>query len=279
MTDSPTASRIVFIGAGNMASAIFGGMLEGGYPADAIVATSRSQETCDTIGQRYGIRTMQDNLAAVGEADVIVLAVKPQMMRDLCLSLRDSVQSRRPLIISVAAGLDAATLDAWLGGGLAVIRCMPNTPSLVGEGASGLYANDRVSDAERQLATDLLESVGLVEWVEEEAQIEAVTAISGSGPAYFFLFMESLEAAGTALGLSPESARRLALQTAFGAAKMARESEFDPAELRRRVTSPNGTTERAIHTFEEAGLAEIVTRATHACAERARELSSELGRN
>ncbi|WP_298848686.1 pyrroline-5-carboxylate reductase [uncultured Salinicola sp.] len=279
MTDSPNASRIVFIGAGNMASAIFGGMLEGGYPADAIVATSRSQEKRDAIGQRYGIRTMQDNLAAVGEADVVVLAVKPQMMRDLCLSLRDSVQARRPLVISVAAGLDAATLDAWLGGDLALIRCMPNTPSLVGEGASGLYANDRVSAAERQLATDLLESVGLVEWVEDEAQIEAVTAISGSGPAYFFLFMESLEAAGIALGLAPESARRLALQTAFGAAKMARESEFDPAELRRRVTSPNGTTERAIHTFEEAGLAEIVSRATHACAERARELSSELGQN
>ncbi|WP_110654128.1 pyrroline-5-carboxylate reductase [Salinicola halimionae] len=278
MTDSPQASRIVFIGAGNMASAIFGGMLDSGYPAEAIVATSRSQEKRDDISQRYGIRTMQDNLAAVEQADVLVLAVKPQMMRDLCLSLRETVQVRRPLVVSVAAGLDAATLDGWLGGGLALIRCMPNTPSLVGAGASGLYANARVSDGERQLATELLTSVGLVEWVDQEAQIEAVTAVSGSGPAYFFLFMESLEAAGIELGLPAKSARRLALQTAFGAAKMARESEFDPAELRRRVTSPNGTTERAINAFEEAGLKDIVGRATQACAERARELSRELSR-
>lgn len=278
MTDSPQASRIVFIGAGNMASAIFGGMLDSGYPAEAIVATSRSQEKRDDISQRYGIRTMQDNLAAVQEADVVILAVKPQMMRDLCLSLREAVQVRRPLVVSVAAGLDAATLDGWLGGGLALIRCMPNTPSLVGAGVSGLYANDRVSDDERQLVTELLTSVGLVEWVDQETQIEAVTAISGSGPAYFFLFMESLEAAGIELGLPAESARRLSLQTAFGAAKMARESEFDPAELRRRVTSPNGTTERAINAFEEAGLRDIVGRATQACAERARELSRELSR-
>jgi pyrroline-5-carboxylate reductase len=278
MTDSPQASRIVFIGAGNMASAIFGGMLDSGYPAEAIVATSRSQEKRDDISQRYGIRTMQDNLAAVQEADVLILAVKPQMMRDLCLSLRETVQVRRPLVVSVAAGLDAATLDGWLGGGLALIRCMPNTPSLVGAGVSGLYANDRVSEGERQLVTELLTSVGLVEWVDQEAQIEAVTAISGSGPAYFFLFMEAMEAAGIELGLPAESARRLALQTAFGAAKMARESEFDPAELRRRVTSPNGTTERAINAFEEAGLRDIVGRATQACAERARELSRELSR-
>lgn len=279
MTDSPQASRIAFIGAGNMASAIFGGMLDSGYPAEAIIATSRSQERRDAIAERYGVRTTADNLAAVAQADVVVLAVKPQMMRDLCLSLRDAVQARRPLIVSVAAGLDAATLDGWLGGGLALIRCMPNTPSLVGAGASGLYANAQASAAQRALATQLLETVGLVEWVEEEAQIEAVTAVSGSGPAYFFLFMESLEAAGIELGLPPESARRLALQTAFGAAKMARESEFEPAELRRRVTSPNGTTERAIAAFESADLARIVSQAAHACAERARELSRELSQD
>lgn len=279
MTNASRASRIVFLGAGNMASAIFGGMLESGYPADAIVATSRTQERRDAIAKQYGIRTTDDNLAAVKDADVVVLAVKPQMMRDLCLSLREAVQRRRPLIVSVAAGLDAATLDGWLGGDLALIRCMPNTPSLVGAGASGLYANERVDDTQRRLATELLESVGLVEWVEQESQIEAVTAISGSGPAYFFLFMESLAAAGVDLGLSVESARRLALQTAFGAAKMARESEFDPAELRRRVTSPNGTTERAIATFEAAGLPRIVGDATQACAERARELSRELSQD
>ncbi|WP_251975672.1 pyrroline-5-carboxylate reductase [Salinicola avicenniae] len=276
MNDSTPASRIVFLGAGNMASAIFGGMLESGYPANAIVATSRSEATRQAVTQRYGIRTSGDNAAAVAEADVVVLAVKPQMMRDLCLSLREAVQARRPLIVSVAAGLEADTLDQWLGGGLAVIRCMPNTPSLVGEGASGLYANARVSETQRRLAGELLESVGLVEWVEEEALIDAVTAVSGSGPAYFFLFIEALEAAGIERGLPPESARRLALQTAFGAAKMARESEFEPAELRRRVTSPNGTTERALAAFEAAGLTDIVDQATRACADRARALSQEL---
>ncbi|GHB15338.1 pyrroline-5-carboxylate reductase [Salinicola rhizosphaerae] len=276
MTESATSRRIVFLGAGNMASAIFGGMLKGGYPADAILATSRTQARRESIEAEYGIRTTADNGVAVAEADVVVLAVKPQMMRELCESLREAFQARRPLVVSVAAGLDAATLDDWLGGGLAVIRCMPNTPSLVGEGVSGLYANGKVSDDQRRLTTQLFEPVGLVEWVDDERLIDAVTAISGSGPAYFFLFIESLEAAGVDLGLPQESARRLALQTAFGAAKMARQSEFDPAELRRRVTSPNGTTERAIRTFEAAGLAQIVDDAAQACAERARELSQEL---
>ncbi|KFF47906.1 pyrroline-5-carboxylate reductase [Gammaproteobacteria bacterium MFB021] len=279
MTDSSQASHISFIGAGNMASAIFAGMLDSGYPAAAITATSRSQERLDAIAAQYPVHTTRDNLAAVATADVVVLAVKPQMMRELCLSLREAVQARRPLIVSVAAGLEAATLEQWLGGELAVIRCMPNTPSLVGAGASGLYANARVDAAQRSLASELLGAVGLVEWVEEEAQIDAVTAVSGSGPAYCFLFMESLEAAGIALGLAPESARRLALQTVYGAAKMARESEFEPAELRRRVTSPNGTTERAIQSFQDAELARIVATAAEAAAERARELSRELSQN
>ncbi|WP_110685824.1 pyrroline-5-carboxylate reductase [Salinicola aestuarinus] len=276
MTDTLQASRVAFLGAGNMAGAIFGGMLESGYPASAIVATARSESRRREIAEQYGIRTEADNSVAVADADVVVLAVKPQMMRDLCLSLRDSVQQRRPLIVSVAAGLEIETLEGWLGGELAVIRCMPNTPSLVGAGASGLFANARVDDAQREVTTQLFESVGLVEWVDTEAQIDAVAAISGSGPAYFFLFMESLEAAGVELGLPRESARRLALQTAFGAATLARQSEFDPAELRRRVTSPNGTTERAIATFQEADFAGLVEKATQAAAERARALSQEL---
>ncbi|WP_110669273.1 pyrroline-5-carboxylate reductase [Salinicola halophilus] len=276
MTDTFQASRVAFLGAGNMAGAIFGGMLESGYPASAIVATARSESRRREIAEQYGIRTEADNAAAVADADVVVLAVKPQMMRELCLSLRDAVQQRRPLIVSVAAGLTIETLEGWLGGELAVVRCMPNTPSLVGAGASGLYANDRVDASQHKIATELFESVGLVEWVEREAQIDAVAAISGSGPAYFFLFMESLEAAGIELGLPPDSARRLALQTAHGAAALASQSEFDPAELRRRVTSPNGTTERAIAAFEEGDLAGLVEKATHAAAARARALSQEL---
>ncbi|MEC9484006.1 MAG: pyrroline-5-carboxylate reductase [Halomonas sp.] len=272
------ASQVTFIGAGNMASAIFGGMIDNGYPAEAITATSPDEAQLAPLRERYGIRTSTDNATAVANADVVVLAVKPQIMHDVCVDLRDAVQARKPLIVSVAAGLSAETLDTWLGGGLAVIRCMPNTPSLVGAGASGLYANARVSDDQRQLATALLEAVGIVEWVDEESLLEAVTAVSGSGPAYFFLVFEALEEAGKRLGLPAESARRLALQTGFGAARMAQQSEFDPARLKRNVMSPGGTTERAIQTFEDGGLRELFDKATEACALRAREMAEELGK-
>ncbi|MGC3874788.1 pyrroline-5-carboxylate reductase [Halomonas sp. GXIMD04776] len=269
-------SKVTFIGAGNMASAIFGGMIDGGYPADMITATSPEDSALTQLRDRYGINTSGDNNAAVSEADVVVLAVKPNIMRDVCSDLRDSIQARQPLIVSVAAGLTAATLDGWLGGGLPIIRCMPNTPSLVGAGASGLYANAQVSEDQRQLTTTLLEAVGLVEWVDDETLLEAVTAISGSGPAYFFLVFEALIDAGKRLGLPAESARRLALQTGFGAAKMAQQSEYDPAQLKRNVMSPGGTTERAIHSLEDSGLRQLFDDATQACATRARELSEEL---
>ncbi|WP_129138257.1 pyrroline-5-carboxylate reductase [Modicisalibacter coralii] len=272
------ASQVTFIGAGNMASAIFGGMIDSGYPATAITATSPDEQRLETLAADYGIHTATDNAAAVAEADVVVLAVKPQMMHDVCAGLRDAIQARRPLIVSVAAGLTAETLDEWLGGGLAVVRCMPNTPSLVGAGASGLFANARVSDAQRELATTLLEAVGLVEWVDDEALLEAVTAVSGSGPAYFFLIFEALEEAGQRLGLPAETARRLALQTGLGAATMAQRSDVEPARLRQNVMSPGGTTERAIHCLEDGGLRALFAEATEACAARAREMASELGK-
>ena len=272
------ASQVTFIGAGNMASAIFGGMIAAGYPAQAITATARRQETLEPLAARYGINVTTDNDAAVADAEVVVLSVKPQIMREVCEQLRDAIQARRPLIVSVAAGLNAESLDEWLGGGLAVVRCMPNTPSLVGAGASGLYANARVSEEQRRLATSLLEPVGLVEWVDDEVLIEAVTAISGSGPAYFLLIFEALEEAGKRLGLPAESARRLALQTGFGAARMAQQSEFEPAQLRQKVMSPGGTTERAVHCLEDGGLRELFAEATEACAARAREMAAELGK-
>nr|WP_299245258.1 pyrroline-5-carboxylate reductase [uncultured Halomonas sp.] len=270
--------KITFIGAGNMASAIFGGMIESGYPADAITATASRDDTLARLRERHGINTSSDNNAAVAEADVVVLAVKPNIMRNVCSELRDSIQARQPLIVSVAAGLTAGTLDEWLGGGLPIIRCMPNTPSLVGAGASGLYANAEVSEDQRQLTTTLLEAVGLVEWVDDETLLEAVTAISGSGPAYFFLVFEALIDAGKQLGLPAESARRLALQTGFGAAKMAQQSEYDPAQLKRNVMSPGGTTERAINSLEDGGLRRLFDDATQACAARARALSEEIGK-
>jgi pyrroline-5-carboxylate reductase len=273
---SATPHTIAFIGAGNMASAIFGGMIEAGYPADRIIATARSRDTLEALEQRYGVTTTQDNADAVARADVIVLGVKPQMMHDVCQALAPAVQERKPLVISVAAGITCDSLERWLGGELAIIRCMPNTPSLVGVGASGLYATSRVTDVQRALMDEMLTAVGIVEWVEEEGLLEAVTGISGSGPAYFFLFIEALEAAGIELGLDAETARRLAIQTGRGAAQMAFTSEHEPAELRRRVCSPNGTTERAINSFEGDGLREIVSRAAKASSARAAELAREL---
>ncbi|WP_043530852.1 pyrroline-5-carboxylate reductase [Litchfieldella xinjiangensis] len=273
------ASQVTFIGAGNMASAIFGGMIDSGYPREAITATSPSDEQRNDLQSRYGIHTSSDNAAAVSDADVVVLAVKPQIMHDVCLGLRDAIQARKPLVVSVAAGLPADTLERWLGGDLPLVRCMPNTPSLVGAGASGLYANSRVNSEQRELAASLMTSVGLVEWVEDEALLEAVTAISGSAPAYFFLIFEALEAAGERLGLPAESARRLALQTAYGAARMAQQSEHAPDQLKRNVMSPGGTTEQAIRVLEEAGLRQIFLDATEACAVRAREMADEFGKN
>ncbi len=271
------ATRVTFIGAGNMASAIIGGMIESGHSPSAITATSPSDAFLAPVHERYGIHTNTDNVAAVAQADVVVLAVKPQVMREVCEGLQSVVQRRRPLLISVAAGLDADTLEAWLGGDLAIVRCMPNTPALVGAGATGLYANARVSDEQRALATELMEAVGLVAWVDEEPLLDAVTAVSGSGPAYFFLMFEAMEEAGVRLGLPAETARQLAMQTALGAAKMAMASDKLPEELRRNVMSPGGTTERAVQRLEQGGLRQLMADAMDDCAQRAREMAAELG--
>lgn len=271
-------NKITFIGAGNMASAIFGGLIDSGYTSTSITATSPSDEALQPLRERYGIRTETDNSAAVTDADIVVLAVKPQIMRDVCEAMRDTIQVRKPLIISVAAGLTSATLEEWLGGELPLIRGMPNTPALVGAGATGLFANTRVNADQRATATQLLETVGLVEWVDNEELLDAVTAVSGSGPAYFFLIFEAMEAAGIELGLAPETARRLALQTGYGAASMALASPTAPAQLKRNVMSPQGTTERAIQHFEDAQLQRIFLDAMQACTQRAREMASEFSK-
>jgi len=272
------ASRVTFIGAGNMAGAIIGGMIESGFSPDAITATAPDEAILAPLRERLGIHTATDNDQAVADADVVVLAVKPQIMRDVCVQLRAAVQARQPLIVSVAAGLPAATLEHWLGGGLPVVRCMPNTPALVGAGAAGLYANARVDKTQRQLATELMAAVGLVEWVDDEALLDAVTAVSGSAPAYFFLMFEAMEEAGAAMGLPADTARRLAMQTALGAAKMALSSDKLPAELKRNVMSPGGTTERAVEHLEQAGLRRMMAEAMTACADRARDMADELGK-
>ena len=204
-----------------------------------------------------------------------MLAVKPQIMKAVCRALAPHLQPHQ-LIVSIAAGISCASLNTWLGP-QPLVRCMPNTPALVRQGVSGLFANAQVSATQREQAEQVLSAVGMVLWLDEEAQIDAVTAVSGSGPAYFFLLIEAMSAAGVKLGLTPETATQLSIQTALGAARMAVSSDVDAGELRRRVTSPNGTTEAAIKTFQAGGFAEWVEKALTAAAARSVELAHELG--
>ena len=260
-----------------MAGSLIGGLIADGWnPANIHVSDTDSAQL-DRLAERFPVRTTNDNRTAVADADVVVLAVKPQVMKDVACGIASSVAERRPLIVSIAAGITEPILRHWLGDETAIVRCMPNTPAMVQSGATAMYANTRVSNEQRSIAESILRAVGIVIWVDDEAMMDAVTALSGSGPAYLFLFIEALQDAGRELGISEETAYLLALQTAFGAAKMALESEENAATLRQRVTSPGGTTERAINTLHEGGFRELVSRALHAAAERSRELSREFG--
>lgn len=267
---------IAFIGAGNMAAALIGGLVADGTDPHSIIASDPDESKRGALASASGIRTTADNLQAVSEADVVVLAVKPQVLRQVAEGLRASVQQYRPLLLSVAAGVNSATLERWLGGNIALVRSMPNTPAMLQCGATALFANDRVSEAQREQAESIMRAVGLTRWLDEEKLMDSVTAVSGSGPAYFFLVMEAMQDAAQQLGLDAESARLLTLQTALGAARMAMESSDSPATLRARVTSPGGTTERAIGSFEQDGLREIFVRALSAARDRSVELSGML---
>ncbi|MGJ8514736.1 pyrroline-5-carboxylate reductase [Carnimonas bestiolae] len=269
-------SHITFIGAGHMAQAIIRGLIHNGHPAAEITATATSDETLAPLAQQLAINTTTDNNAAVTRADVVILAVKPQGLADVCESIKGAVQNKQPLIMSVAAGVRCEAIERWLGDGISVIRTMPNTPSLLGRGAAGLYANDKVDDDQRQIATEIMQAVGIIEWVEQEELLSAVTAIAGSAPAYFYYLVESLENAGVDQGLPRESARRLAIQTALGAAEMCALGEDDPATLKRKVMSPKGTTEQAIFALERGGFENLVKDACNACAERAEALAEQL---
>lgn len=270
-----THPKIAFIGAGNMARAILGGLLAEGFaPADLIAAGPNPDKLEDLA--RQGLQVTGDNTAAAAAAQVVVLAVKPQLLKGVAQQLASAL-GHKPLVISLAAGITTRSLDAWLHGDLPLVRAMPNTPSQLRLGATGLFANLRVTAQGRALAERILGAVGSLVWVDSEEQLDAVTAVSGSGPAYYFLFMEAMIEAGVSLGLTRETARQLTLQTALGAAELARHSELPVDELRRQVTSPKGTTEQAIRVFEDEGLPAIVERAMRACHARARELSEQLG--
>ena len=267
--------RIAFIGGGNMAASLIGGLRAQGFAADAICVSDPGEEQRTKIGAEYGVQTFARNADALEHADVVVLAVKPQVMQAVCRDLASHLQPRQ-LIVSIAAGISCASLQDWLGPQpRAIVRCMPNTPSLLRQGVSGLYANDQVSDTQKQQAEQLLSAVGLALWLDDEPLIDAVTAVSGSGPAYFFLLIEAMTAAGEQLGLPRETAAQLTLQTALGAARMACESDVEAAELRRRVTSPNGTTEAAIKTFQAGDFEELVKQALTAAARRSTELAAQ----
>ncbi len=262
-----------------MAASLIGGLIADGWDPARIRVADNSPGRLQQLSQQFPISTSIDNCDAADQTDIIVLAVKPQVMKSVALELASLVARQQPLVISIAAGIPAGALGNWLGKSTAIVRTMPNTPAMVQSGATALYANERVSEEQRSIAESILRAVGVAIWVEDEAQMDAVTALSGSGPAYFFLFMEALQTAGVELGLPQETARLLALQTAFGAAKMALESNEDAATLRHQVTSPGGTTEHAIRTFQEGALETLVSKALLAAAKRSRELATEFGNN
>ena len=257
-----------------MASSLIGGLIANRYPAGLIIACDIDAVRLRGLQERYGIVTQTDSADGARQADVVLLAVKPQVMPEACKALAALPVDEQQLIISIAAGVPSAAIDTWLGGGRAIVRCMPNTPSLLQLGATGLAANDRVSEAQKSTAERIMQAVGISLWVDEESDLDAVTAISGSGPAYFFYFIELLEAAGVKLGLEPGTAARLARQTALGAATMS--IDEDVVRLREQVTSKKGTTEQAILSFQRNGLGRLVDEATAAAFERARELAREL---
>ncbi|MGF6398006.1 pyrroline-5-carboxylate reductase [Pseudomonas frederiksbergensis] len=269
-------TRIAFIGAGNMAASLIGGLRAKGLDAAQIRASDPGEQTRARVSAEHGIEVFADNADAIQGVDVIVLAVKPQAMKAVCEAIRPSLAPNQ-LVVSIAAGITCASMHNWLGA-QPIVRCMPNTPALLRQGVSGLFATSEVSVEQRQQAEELLSAVGIALWLNEEQQLDAVTAVSGSGPAYFFLLIEAMTAAGVKLGLPADIAAQLTVQTALGAAHMAVASDVDAAELRRRVTSPAGTTEAAIKSFQADGFEALVEKALGAAAHRSAEMAEQLGR-
>ena len=260
-----------------MASSIIGGLVAGGHPAAKITAADPYPPSLEKLLSIAAVTVSDSNADAVANADVIILAVKPQIMAEATASIAEAAQAAGAVTISIAAGVTIASMHERLGPHAAIVRCMPNTPALLGCGASALYANAQVSTQQRDYAQAILSAVGITCWVETESELDAITALSGSGPAYFFLFMEAMIDAGVELGLRRDTARIMAMQTALGASRMALESDVDLAELRRRVTSPGGTTERAVQSFEHGNIRALVLNAMQAAAGRAAEMAQEMG--
>lgn len=275
---TPTASdafpTVAFIGGGNMARALIGGMLRGGAAPASVHVAEPYAPNREGLAADFKVSVTEDNAAAARAAQVWVFATKPQVLRGVCEALAPLAQAERPLIVSIAAGITSAQIDAWLGGGQAVVRTMPNTPALLGAGVTGLYATAATSDAQRALADQLLRPAGQTVWIADETLMDAVTGASGSGPAYVFLMAEAMQAAAEAEGLPADAARTLVVETIFGAARMLKESGESATTLRERVTSPNGTTQAALDAFAAGGFTPLVARAVHAARNRGAELSA-----
>ncbi|EKD70154.1 MAG: Pyrroline-5-carboxylate reductase [uncultured bacterium] len=272
-----TSSTIAIIGAGNMGSSLIGGLIQHGFESDNIIATDPSKEKLEHLVDTFQVKTTTDNADAVKIADVVIFAIKPQLFAKVAVPLAKDIQHKKPLIISIAAGIRVDSIQTWLGGNVAIVRAMPNTPALIGCGATAIFANHYVSSSQKKLAQSILESVGIVVTIDDESQIDAVTALSGSGPAYFFLVMEAMQQAAVEMGLSADIAHQLTLQTSLGAARMAIEKHDSLQQLRKNVTSPGGTTEKALFILEENNLRGIFKKALLAAKSRSEELAKLLG--
>lgn len=270
--------RLAFIGGGNMAKSLIGGLIDKGFSSRCISVSDPVKENLDQLNRKFGIATTSDNTIVVKDVDLIVLCVKPQILESVCKEIQASL-NQTPPAISIAAGIPLSLLMDWLGEDTPIIRCMPNTPALVQSGAAGMFANQKVDKKLRNLAEEIFDAVGLCCWLEKEEDIDLVTAVSGSGPAYFFLFMEAMEKVAIDLGLDQEISRKLIIQTALGAAKMAAESAMNPSELRSCVTSPGGTTEKAVNAFLEGDIMGLFNRAMSKALERATEMAKEAENN
>lgn len=266
---------IGFIGAGNMGSSLIGGLLQHGHAADAIWAADPSEDKLIDIKKKFGIHISTNNNEVADYADVLIFAIKPQAFADVATAIAPALATRKPLVISIAAGTSEASIQQWLGGNMAIVRTMPNTPALIRCGATALYANKFVSSEQHKQADDILRAVGVTVWVKDENLLDTVTALSGSGPAYYFMIMEAMQTAAEELGLDSKTAGILAKQTALGAARMAIESGASLEELRVKVTSPGGTTERGLSVLEKRNIKEICKETLVAAKLRSEELAKE----
>jgi pyrroline-5-carboxylate reductase len=268
-------SSIAFIGGGNMASCIIGGMIANGFSAQDIIVSEPGEQSRLRLEDTYGLTTLTDNQAAAKQADLIVLAVKPQIMQSVAIDLAPALGANS-VVVSIAAGIPLRALQTWLGADSAIVRARPNTPAMLLEGATGLFANQHVDPTKRDLVTTIFQAIGYACWVETEAQIDAVIAVSGSGPAYFFRIIEIMQKVGQELGLPEQIARELSLQTALGSARMATESGTGAGQLREQVTSPGGTTQAALNTFEQLGLEATFREAMRSALNRAEEMAIDF---